>query len=234
MTATPVTSLGLRNVLKRVLAAPYPLIEVPTYRIIPLRTVEGHVLNLRLVPFNASLLQVLIGVPGDPAYAQALAEIMLSKLVAGPTLTGMSLGIIDNNLCWACTQQDAVPDLVKLLHTMIHAQMCACGQHIIIDNQNCCFTCHLNLTPEGLSQHTCPVCLEQCVAPIQETTCCKQWIHVACLKKHLNLSQNKGCPLCRTLSSDDQANDQNSEADFVIPLSILQTLPDIGQILSHM
>ena len=229
MTETPVTSLGLRNVLKRVLASPYQLAET-TYRPVQLTTVEGRLLNLQVLQFNTNMLQVSVSVPDDQHFAHALAEVMLPRF-SGPILTAISLGIINKNLCWAGTEEDAVSDLTKLLQAMLQSQMCACRQHLIVDNQNCCFTCDLNLTPEGLSQHTCPVCLERCVAPVQKLECCGNWIHVACLKKHVYTSQNKGCPLCRGAHHTEQYEDHEREAE--INFQYLAALPDIGVILAR-
>ena len=231
MTATSVTSLGLRNVLKRVLASPHQVLE-RSYRPVQLTTVDGRLLNLKVVQFNSTMVQVLLSVPNDPHFARALAEMMLSELSS--TLTWISLGIISKNLCWAGTDADAVPDLTKLLQTVLQSQMCACQQHIIVDNQNCCFTCHLSLTPEGLAKHTCPVCLDTCVAPVQQMQCCGKWIHVACLKKHLNMSQNKSCPLCRGGVPHHDDEDQRPATDITWSMQYLATLPDIGQILHHL
>ena len=96
----------------------------------------------------------------------------------------------------------AIEEIMYKLHMVLNAHMCECGQNMILDDGDVCFTCSMGLDEDDQDKHLCPICYEESYKKIIKMDCCNQFIHKSCLETNRIEFNNHKCPLCRSLTDN--------------------------------
>lgn len=83
--------------------------------------------------------------------------------------------------------------MYEKLKQVLEAELCTgCKRNIVPNGHIECYSCMMNLQPKDVSKYLCGICKECCIAQIEKTVCCSQYIHRVC-----RLKWDGDCPYCR-------------------------------------
>lgn len=158
-------------------------------------TEGGHPLSLALDRSGAVLelalssdLELGEDSPQDP-FRSALARHF------GEPDARMSVALMDASFKSLRTEEDALPGALEVIQRVLDLEICGCGRSVKPAERIVCTTCVLECGEEDAAKHTCGVCKDLVVAPIERTKCCGQHIHSACARRCSLVSTR--CPFCR-------------------------------------
>lgn len=192
--ASTVTELGLRLVLKRMIEFAQQQMEQDVFEMVSayLHRRDKRIIELRVVALDEddTCFDIEIcwqdNTGADDAFVTAMNQHF------GTQDPWQLVASINDDLFFNGTTVDAVPKMLGAIRNMLSWELCACKRCIVIDHEVVCFACMIGATPEDAKKHMCGICFESCVAPIQKTACCKQYVHRACLSQC-----GTTCPFCR-------------------------------------